>query len=155
MSLSRYTERPICTVRMETSLTEASRRMIDHSVGCLVITDPDGREVLGIVTDRDIVWMVAEGLDPTKATVGGLSKGPVTCIPVHATLAEAADLMHKRGVRRLPIIDADGRLTGIIALDDILIELSRELHNVANAVGEEISHERSITGDVSGRRSFI
>ncbi len=148
MSLSRYIEGPVHTVRPETSLAEAARRMIEHSVGCLIITDAAGRDPQGIVTDRDIVRVVAEGLDPAKATAGGLSKGPLTCIPVHASQAEAADLMHKRGVRRLPVVDGQGHLAGIISLDDVLAELSRELQHVACAISEEISHERAITGRI-------
>lgn len=146
MSLVRFTQRLVQTVEGSCVLVEAARRMIQKSVGALVITDASGTDPIGIITDRDLVVLIAEGLDPNEATVGALSKAPLASVSVNATLREVTDLMHKHGVRRLPIIDAQGQLAGLVSLDDVLVELSHELSDAAGAISEEISHERAYTG---------
>jgi len=145
MSLYAFTEKSVRAVEGSCSLVEAAQQMIEHSVGALVIQGPGQQGLAGIITDRDLVMMLAEGLDPNTATVGSLVKAPLATIEVHASLSEAAELMHKHGVRRLPILDREGALIGLVSLDDVIATLSGELAAAAGAISEEISHERSIT----------
>jgi signal-transduction protein with cAMP-binding, CBS, and nucleotidyltransferase domain len=114
MTLAELARRPVRTVEPSCTLREAARLMIRYSVGALVITDSTGSNPTGIVTDRDLVVMISEGLDPEQATVDCLVKAPLTTIPVEASLREVTDLMHKHGVRRLPVVDSECELIGLV-----------------------------------------
>ena len=65
--------REVETVDPSCSLLEAARRMADQSVGCLIITDASSEVPLGIVTDRDLVMLMARGVDPRTQTVASLT----------------------------------------------------------------------------------
>jgi len=143
-SLIAFTQRAVHTVRPAETVREAARRMCRHEVGALVVTDqPDGTP-MGIITDRDIVWMIAEGLDPAVAVVGSLLQLPLHTVRVSDGLAAAARAMRTHGVRRLPILDETGRLAGLVSLDDLLGVLGREVADLAAAVDAEIARERRL-----------
>ena len=142
MSLCDLSRRPLRTIEPSCTIREAAREMLEHSVGALVVTDASGTTPLHIVTDRDLVIMIGEGLDPDEATVACLAHKPLQTIEVGASLSDAAHRMRESGVRRLPIVDAERRLVGIVSLDDILVALGRELSDVEKAIRSEIAHER-------------
>jgi CBS domain-containing protein len=143
-SLTAFTQRTVYTVRPDETVREAAKRMCRHDVGALVVTDePDGTP-LGIITDRDVVWMIAEGLDPALAVVGSLLQIPLHTVRVSDGLAAAARAMRTHGVRRLPILDDTGRLAGLVSLDDLLGVLGREVADLAATVDAEIARERRL-----------
>jgi CBS domain-containing protein len=123
---------------------EAARQMLDHSVGSLVITEPSGATPLGIVTDRDLMLMIAEGLDPSEATVTCLAQPPLETVLVTDSLQEVTHRMRKHGVRRLPIVDSETRLVGIVSIDDVLLLLGHEMSNIAAAIETGLKHERGM-----------
>ena len=118
-------------------------------------TDPDAdREIaallagssltaVGVLTDRDIVIaVVAGGADAKTLRVGDvMTESPVT---VRESISVAATLqaMRRIGVRRMPVVDAFGRLQGVVSLDDIIETLAGELGDVA----ESIRNERRVEG---------
>jgi len=105
------------TVKAADDIVEAARLMASHDVGSLPVVD--GENLVGIVTDRDLVLQVlAKDLDPHKTTVSSVcSEDPVAVGPEHS-LDEALELMAREQVRRLPVVD-DGRLVGILAQADV------------------------------------
>lgn len=142
MTLRQMLRQPVRTVEPACTLVEAAREMVAHSVGALVISEAPEGIPTGIITDRDLVIMIAEGLDPGTATVSERIKAPLATVPIAASLREVTDLMHKHGVRRLPVVDAEGHLAGMIALDDVLILLGHEMADAAAAIEEGLSRER-------------
>jgi CBS domain-containing protein len=95
-----------------------------QNVGTIVV-EKDGAPV-GIVTDRDLALrIVAEEVDPASITVGSImSRFPVFLTADHE-LGDAIQVMQEMNVRRLPVVDAHGRLRGMLSLDDVLVELLR------------------------------
>lgn len=144
MSLLAFTRKPVVTVRPEATILGAARTMMEHCVGTLVISDAAGEVACGIVTDRDLLYMVAEGLDPRTATVGCFVQPELHTVRVGDSLTDVMHVMRKHGVRRLPILDAEGRLVGLVSLDDLLALLGRELGDVAGILSEELGHEQRI-----------
>jgi CBS domain-containing protein len=144
MSLAQLTQVPLRTIQPLATVAEAARLMCEQSIGALVITDASGETPLGIITDRDLVWMIAEGLDAREATVNQFVHGPLQMVQVSESLSDATKKMRDSGVRRLPIVDQESRLLGIVSLDDILVLLGRELADVAAAIALEFEHERRI-----------
>ena len=123
------------TVGASTPVAEAARLMKADDVGSLPILE-DGR-LAGVVTDRDIVLrVVADGRDPQATTAGEIaSRDPVTVDPQQG-LDEALRLMAEHQVRRLPVVEEDGRLVGVLAQADVAREASPEQ---TGQVVEEIS----------------
>ena len=133
--------KPVVTISPKVSVQEAARLMRRNNVGALVMVD-DSRPQ-GILTDRDIVTaVVAQGRDPITTTVGEVMRRDLTVIREDRGLFDAIKLLSDKGVRRLPVVNGAGELTGIITLDDLLVLLGREMGNVASALSRELGRSR-------------
>jgi CBS domain-containing protein len=151
MSLAHLTQKPVYTVQPDDKVARAARLMCDHSVGALVITDASEVTPLGVITDRDIVWMIAEGLDPKVAEVGQFVHAPLHTVSITDSLSDAMRAMREHGVRRLPIVDREARLIGIVSMDDVLVLLGQELADAAATITGELQQERRIGAAVRPR----
>jgi CBS domain-containing protein len=143
MPLIEMAARSVVTVEADCSLVEAARRMVESSVGSLVIADADRKKPLGIVTDRDLVVLLARGADPKRDTVAPLVRPGLETVSEGETLQHVTQKLRKHGIRRLPIVDEEGRLAGIVSLDDVLVLLGREMADLAMAVEGELANERA------------
>jgi CBS domain-containing protein len=109
----------VCTP--EDTVVEAARLMRDANIGALpVVQSRQDPKLVGIVSDRDIVCrIVAPGGDPWLAPVAEALSDDVTVLRENASMDDAVRLMSERQVRRLPVVDASGRLVGILAQADL------------------------------------
>ena len=106
------------------TLQEAARQMREGDVGVLVVVD--GGKVSGIVTDRDIVVRaVADGRDPSSATVGEVASDTVITVTPDQSASEAARVMREHDVRRLVVVQ-DSRPIGIVSIGDLAVALDDE-----------------------------
>ena len=128
-------------VSSQTTLEQAARQMMSDSIGALLIRDDAGGPVTGIVTDRDLVKQIASGLDPKTANLEPFKGLRVHMVPEGATRAEITRAMRQHGVRRMPVVDPNGDVTGLVSLDDLLLELGQELFDLARAIKAEFQHE--------------
>jgi CBS domain-containing protein len=112
--------RPASTCGPETTLKEASRRMEDSGCGTLVVLNRD--KVAGILTDRDIVLALARtNLSPAKIAVKeAMTTNVYVCSP-DEMISSALARMGNARVRRLPAVDASGRVRGVVSIDDIVL----------------------------------
>jgi CBS domain-containing protein len=105
-------------VESSTPVVEAAQLMKSEDVGSLPIVE--GERLVGMVTDRDIVLrVVAEGKDVQSATVGEVASRDLVTVDPQQDLDEALRLMAQHQVRRLPVVEEDGRLVGILAQADV------------------------------------
>jgi len=133
------TDRPR-VVTPETTVSDAAQLMKNDDVGSLPILD--GEQLAGMVTDRDIVIRaVAEGKDPRGMPVREVASRELVTVNADEELSRALQLMASQQVRRLPVVDDDGRLVGILAQADVAVEAKEK--DVGEMV-EEIS--KSPTG---------
>jgi len=117
-----YTPDVVCCGGQTTAL-EAARLMRQRHVGDLVVVeDPIGaRTPLGVVTDRDlVVEVLGNGQDPTQTTVADLIRTPVVIAGGSEDSYLVAERMRSHGVRRVPVVDRQGALVGIVTLDDLI-----------------------------------
>ncbi len=146
MPVGDYCRRPVQTVRPDESLREAARRMREEGVGALVVVEPDDR-VAGVVTDRDLALRVLQdGADADATEVRALLEREPVLVHADAPLALAAGLMRRRAVRRLPVVDRDEHLVGLVTADDLLRLLSRGLSGLAGAVAAQAPVAGGVVG---------
>jgi CBS domain-containing protein len=106
------------TLESGSSVVEAARIMRDEDTGIVPIVE--GERLVGTVTDRDItIRVVAEGKDPGSATIGEISSRELVTIDPQQNLDEALRLMARHQVRRLPVVEEDGKLVGIVSQADV------------------------------------
>jgi CBS domain-containing protein len=137
-------ERGVVYTRRDATVQVASKMMRQFHVGTLVVVDDvNGRRVpVGILTDRDIVISVdALDLDPKTITVGDIMSPELATVRAEDGALQAAEIMRFKGVRRLPVVDADGNLAGIVSIDDLLESLTEEMTEMARVLGREREHE--------------
>ncbi|HZM19538.1 MAG TPA: CBS domain-containing protein [Gaiellaceae bacterium] len=106
------------TVGSDVTVVEAARVMRDDDFGLVPVVDGD--RLVGTVTDRDIaIRVVAEERDPSSTTVREIASADLVTIDPEQELGEALRLMAQHQVRRLPVVEEDGRLVGIVAQADV------------------------------------
>ena len=114
------TDRPRC-VTAETTVSEAAQLMKSDDVGSLPVLD--GEQLAGMITDRDIVVRaIAEGKDPRGMPVREVASREHVRVNAYDDLSSALHSMASLQVRRLPVVDDDGRLVGILAQADVARE---------------------------------
>src|ERR687887_2804064 len=103
---------------------DAARLMRDEDVGLVPIVE--GERLVGTVTDRDIALrVVAEGKTPESTTVGEIASRELVTVDPQQDLDEALRLMARHQVRRLPVVEEDGRLVGVVAQADVAKEADK------------------------------
>lgn len=121
----------------DTSLADLAQLMEEENVGSVVIVEDE--KPRGIVTDRDItIEVVAHGRDSTSMTAADVMSGDLVTVGVDSGVFDVIRTMEESSVRRIPAVDADGRLVGIVTFDDFVVLLGRELKLLGDVVEAEI-----------------
>lgn len=142
-----YTRNALATT-YGASLAEAAAAMHRYRVGSLLVMRDDQPEspAVGVVTDRDLaLYRLAAG---DQATVGGAMTPVVATIKEEADTHEALETMRAHGVRRLVVTDAQGKIRGVLSIDDVIDGLSADLASAAAVLKGEIRHDSAGLGDV-------
>jgi CBS domain-containing protein len=107
-----------CAIDADKPVAYAAKMMRDEDVGLAPIVE--GQKLVGTLTDRDIaIRVVAEGKDPQTTIVREVATTRLVTIDPDQDLGEALRLMAKNQVRRLPVVEEDGRLAGVVAQADV------------------------------------
>jgi CBS domain-containing protein len=132
------TPSPTCC-QPEQTVIDAAELMQRDDVGVVPIVGRDNAKLLGVLTDRDIVIkVVAAGRDPRGTAVSEvMTTDPVVCLPQESVEA-VMELMATRQVRRIPIVDKDGAIIGIVSQADIATRVAspQETGQVVQAISE-------------------
>lgn len=116
------TENPAC-ITPETSARQAARLMEDHDVGSLPVVESEGnRRLIGVVTDRDLALRVLGRGESPEVQVREVMSGNVHCCRPDDSLDAVEDAMAKNQVRRIPIVDENNRILGMVAQADLARE---------------------------------
>jgi CBS domain-containing protein len=127
----------VITADPESPLSQVADLMEEHGVGTVVITEHE--RPVGIVTDRDLALELGTGRCVRSEPVRVVMSSPVATIGCHDGILAATKRLNENSVRRLPIVDDDGRLVGLVSLDDLLALLGWEIGNLARGVVREIA----------------
>jgi CBS domain-containing protein len=122
-------------IRPDAKLKDAAAKLRDLNVGPLPVCD--GERLVGMLTDRDItIRAVAEGRDPNTTPVREAMTPEVAYVFEDDPVSRAAEIMKERQIRRLPVMNRDKRLVGMLSLGDIAVETRGD---VAGDILEEVS----------------
>lgn len=133
MSLERFCRKAPATALPEQTLREVALKMRDHHVGAIVVVENE--RPIGIVTDRDLVMRsLVEPRDPSTTPVRDvMSRNPIV-IRNDQKIDDALIAIRQSGVRRLPIVDGQGKMVGMVAVDDLVVLMAGELSVAVTAV---------------------
>lgn len=119
MNISEIMTRDVRTCRLDDSLETPARIMWETDCGCVPVIDPEGR-VTGVITDRDICMAAyTQGKPLCAINVASTAVRDLIAAREDKTIESVEALMRKHRVRRVPIVDAMGRLVGIVSLNDL------------------------------------
>jgi CBS domain-containing protein len=137
MTVGRICIRDVDLAEPDESVQVAARRMHSRKVGTLVVLD-EAKRPIGIVSDRDLtVRVLAEGLSPIETTVGQVMTHSPRTVSEETPIEEALAIMRSGPFRRIPIVDADGTLVGLLSVDDVLELLREEFNEIAQLIARE------------------
>jgi CBS domain-containing protein len=145
MLVGKICNREVVFAEPDTSIVEAARLMREHHVGGLVVVqEKSGKRVpVGIITDRDLVIeVIAEGVDMGEISVGDIMSDQLVTAREGDDLLETLKMMRARGIRRLPVIDDDGALAGILTVDDLIDLFSEQIADLARLIAFEQKREQ-------------
>jgi CBS domain-containing protein len=131
-------------VKRSDSLEEAAKLMRDYHVGTLIVVDAfeERNRPLGILTDRDIaVRAAAEGMS-MQSPVSELTGNELVTAAEEELLYDVLDRMKSKGIRRIPVVDSEEYLVGILSMDDIIEFLTDEMKEITALFYRETKEER-------------
>ena len=132
----RLGDKPPLTLTSKDTAFQAACAMADRKVGAATVLE--GKQVLGVVTERDVMQkVVAAGRDPNTTRVSDIMSSPVLSIKLNTTVATAAALMRKHHIRHLVVLNDNNELVGMLALRYLLYDLMDDLERtVGDLVGQ-------------------
>ncbi|PHV07575.1 histidine kinase [Janthinobacterium sp. BJB412] len=142
----------ICTVqtvhcKRDLSVQGAALLMRNHHVGDLVVVEqPNGERVpVGIITDRDIVVsVIALGLDPASLLVGDIMAEELMTATEDEDVYETIERMRFKGIRRVPVVNSMGGLSGIVSIDDLVEFLAEEMGELSRISSRRLANEKQL-----------
>lgn len=137
----------VATITADKTIGDCARQMRLEHVGSLVVVNDD-QTPLGMITDRDIaIEVVARNLDPMKLTVRDVMTTPVVTAGPSESMVVALARMREFGVRRLPIVDEEGKLVGVISNSNLVEELSSLLDSLVRNIHSSKTREVALRSD--------
>ena len=148
MNAGSVCKRAVITVAPTDDLIAAAHVMREKHVGYLVVSEAhsvQARRVVGVLTDRDIVVAVlAQEVDAHELKVGDVMTRNPLLIEEGQSLEAVLCYMREAGVRRVPVVDRSGALTGVLSIDDVLELIAQQLLNIAGSIRNEQRMERVV-----------
>jgi CBS domain-containing protein len=144
MAIGEFCSRDVVIADEATEVTEAARLMRQHHVGNLVVCERRAglNHPVGIVTDRDlVVEVMAEGVSAADVTVGDVMSRDIRTALEGDDVWDVLQRMRDHGVRRMPVVDGQGALVGLVTLDDLLELCGEALVNMSRLIRGEIRRE--------------
>jgi CBS domain-containing protein len=145
MSVGEICNRDVIVVGKDSPTQEAIMLMREYHVGDVVVVEQRNgvNYPVGIITDRDIVIeLLAEDVPIDSVTVGDIMSYELLSVTEEDSIETAINLMRKKGVRRLPVVNEDGALEGILTLDDLIDLIAEQMKDLAGLITKEQKREK-------------
>jgi CBS domain-containing protein len=145
MSIGEYCNRDVIVANRTATVLQIAQLMRHHHIGDVVITEESshGRIPVGIVTDRDIVVeMIAKEVDLNSCVASDIMSYELVTVKETDGLWEVLQRMRTRGVRRVPVVDTNNTLVGVITADDLFELFNEQLSGLIGAISKEQRREK-------------
>jgi CBS domain-containing protein len=152
MSVGQICNRDTVIVHKEESIVDAAKLMREFHVGSVIVVEDaeGGVKPVGILTDRDlVVEILAAELDPNAVSVADIMSFELVTAHEADGLWDTLQRMRAKGVRRMPVVNAEGLLTGILSSDDLLELLAEEFGQLVKIIGKERQREQNTRGGLA------
>ena len=150
MSIGEVCNREVVIATPEESILDTARLMRDHHVGDVVVVENRlGATVpVGILSDRDIIVEVLAKEVPLGAVnVGDVMSSGLLVANEKDPILDTIKRMRARGVRRVPVVDDNGALVGILAFDDLVDLIAEQLSDLVGLLSSEMRHEQDLRSE--------
>lgn len=144
MPLGEVCNREVVFITREGSIRDAIGLMRSHHVGAVMVVDEiQGRRMpVGVLTDRDIVLeLLAKDVELDKVSAGDMMNRELLTAREEDDILDTIKRMRSAGVRRLPVIDSEGCLAGIVTVDDLIDLIAEQLTDLTRLIANEQSME--------------
>lgn len=144
MPIGEICQREVVITEFKDSVLHAAQLMRKHHVGDVVVVNKSNGSSLpvGIITDRDLVIeILAPELDPKTLTIADIMVSELATVKEDTGVFEAIRYMRIKGVRRMPVVDDNGNLVGVVTLDDLFSLLVEELGLLVKLISHEQKNE--------------
>lgn len=135
LSIDEVARGEVCTAERDESVESIVRMMDEKNVGSVVIVEDDSP--VGIVTDREIALALLSTSDVVEHTADDLLEEDLEVATTDMDAFEVLDAMREKSVRRIPVVDDDGEIVGIVTLDDVLVFLGDNMNTVSETIREQ------------------
>lgn len=149
MNIGNLARRDVVTAAPSDTLSQVVKLMKQKHVGCVVIIKRPSDRVtpVGIVTDRDVVRALADKVaDTFTLSAADVMTPEPTVLRSSDNVATAIARLRERGVRRAPVLDEHGALMGIVSVDDLLLEVGKELAGLVTLIAKQPQIEGVVAG---------
>lgn len=137
MRVSELMHTPAVVCRPDQALREVAQLMDARNVGSVVVIDNVGY-MTGIITDRDIALRGIGAGRSADVTVASIMTRDVASVLPNSDAAEAASVMQRRGIRRVPVVDQMGKVHGVVSLDDLMRNLTHEADTLNETLAAQV-----------------
>ena len=147
MFIGELCNRDVIIAEKSASILSIAQLMRNHHVGSIVITETQGDCEIpaGIITDRDLVIeIMAKDIDMDSVTAGDIMTSDLATVKESQHIWDTVQLMCQKGIRRMPVVNDENVLIGIITVDDLLDVLISELENISKLVLTEQKKEKRL-----------
>ena len=147
MFIGEICNRNVIIATRNTSVTELAQLMREHHVGSIVIVEQQNEcnIPVGIITDRDLVIeLVSKDVDIQSITAGDIMSSELVTVRESNHVYDTLKLMRGKGIRRIPVVNDENVLIGILTVDDLLDVVISELDDIVNIVAIEQKREKQL-----------
>lgn len=146
MSIKSICQTKVVTVGKNSTLKDVAAVMQKHHVGSVIVTEGlDGKRIpAGIITDRDIAMSVGASAKPGDIRVDQVMQSHPVSIKIDEGIFEAVAKMREMGVKRMPVVNSDGSLYGLISADDLLSLMGDEINLLSKIAEVQIKNEQGV-----------
>lgn len=141
MIVARTCTREAVYIDEKAGVIEVARIMREEHVGSVIVVDADGRPT-GIITDRDLVIeILAEDVDMDSVLLKDIMTTNLVVVTENEETMDAIEKMRDAGIRRAPVVDDKGYLSGLLSVDDVLTSLGEEIKDIITLINKSRSKE--------------
>jgi len=138
---------PVKTISPDESCRTAADRLVEAGIGSLVVCE--NGDPAGIVTEVDVTRLVSSGRDPVSTPVSAFMSSPIVTVTAGQPVEEAADILREQNIKRLPVVDGDGEVVGVVTTTDLSSYLPHVVRQGRRQSPDETKERRSVRVDTA------